>query len=63
MLGDLASKIAQLLPNSDFTVPFELITVYQSVTDIWDSFPLAVRMSFISIFAVATVFCILRMLF
>ena len=63
LFSSLVDKIIQLLPNGSLTVPFELVTVYHSVQDIWSSFPLLVRFAFSAVFALATFFCILKMLF
>ena len=67
MIGDiwdgLTSKFGQLLPNGNLAIPFELVTVYNAVTDVWEALPLAVRMSFIGVFGMVTLFVILRMLF
>lgn len=63
LIDSLLSKLGQVLPNSSFTIPFEMVTVYNAVTDVWEAFPLALRMSLIGVFGVAVFFCILRMLF
>ena len=63
VVDGMLSRFGQWLPNSSFTIPFELFTVYNAVTDIWEAFPIAVRMSLVGVFALATLFCILRMLF
>ena len=62
IFDDLASRFGSWLPNSDFTIPFELITVYNAVNSIWDSLPLALRASLSAAFVIAVLFCILRML-
>lgn len=62
LIDALLSKLGQILPNSSATIPVELITVYNAVTDIWNAFPLALRMALIGIFGVAVFFCILRMI-
>ena len=62
IFDDLASRFGSWLPNSDFTIPFEMVTVYNAVNSIWDSLPVAVRACLSGAFAVAVLFCILRML-
>ena len=66
-MSDLASRIlariGQWLPNSDLTVPFEFMTVFDAVNGIWDALPFVVRVSLTGGFLVLTVFTILRMLF
>ena len=62
VLDDIASRFGQWLPNSDFTIPFELVTVYNSVNSVWDAMPVPVRISLTGAFMVAVLFCILRML-
>ena len=61
-LEDLGSKLGQLLPNGNLAIPFELVTVYHAVNDIWDALPVAVRLSLSGAFALLTLFCIFRML-
>lgn len=63
LIDALLSKLGQILPNSSITIPFEMITVYNAVTDIWEAFPLALRMALIGVFGVSVFFCILKMLF
>lgn len=63
LIDSLLSKLGQIFPNSSFAIPFEMVTVYNAVTDIWDAFPVALRMSLIGVFGVAVFFCILKMLF
>ena len=63
LIDALLSKLGQILPNSSITIPFEMITVYNAVTDIWDAFPLALRMVLIGVFGVSVFFCIIKMLF
>ena len=59
----IISRVAQWLPNSHFTIPFELITVFQAVNDVWDGLPFVIRAFLTGAFAVNTLFIILRMLF
>lgn len=63
LIDALLSKLGQILPNSSVTIPFEMVTVYNAVTNVWDAFPLALRMALIGVFGVAVFFCIMRMLF
>lgn len=58
----LLERFISWLPNGSFTVPLELINVYNAVTDIWEAFPLLVRLAFISFFGLACLFCIFRMI-
>ena len=62
IFDDLASRFGSWLPNSNFTIPFELITVYNAVNSIWDALPLAVRACLTGAFVIAVLLCILRML-
>ncbi len=61
MLSALIEKIGTLFDN--LAIPGEIMEVFQTITEIWDAVPLAVRVTLIGCFSVACVLAILKMLF
>lgn len=48
---------------ANLMLPFEVSSVFSSIGSIWDAFPLAVKAVLIGIFALASFFAMLRILF
>lgn len=61
MLSSLIEKIGTLFDN--LAIPGEIVKVFETITEIWEAIPFAVRVTFIGCFSVACVFAILKMLF
>ncbi len=61
MINSLIEKIGLLSGN--LSIPLEIITVFTSVTDIWNAFPFALKGVLIGIMGISTFFCIMKMLF
>lgn len=61
MISSLISKIGTLFDN--LAIPGEIADVFQAFSDIWDAIPLAVRVTMISLFSIACVLAMLKMLF
>lgn len=61
MIQNVLDKIGLFFDN--LAIPFEMVEVFKSVTAVWDALPLAVRGTLTGIFALATFFCVVKMLF
>ncbi len=61
MINSLIDKIVLLFDN--LSIPFEMVTVFNSVTDVWYALPLALKGVLIGIFGISTFFCVVKMLF
>lgn len=45
-----------------FGVPFDMAKVFDATKDIFDAFPLTIRIMFVGCFSIACLFAIIRML-
>lgn len=53
---------SEWLPNSNFTVPLELIKIYEVFTDIWICLPFIVKSILAGFFLISVFFRMLRIL-
>lgn len=61
MISSLIEKIGTLFDN--LAIPGEIMDVFDTIAQIWDAIPLALRVTFIGLFSVACTLAAIKMLF
>lgn len=61
MLDAFLAKIGEFFANA--AIPFQVVSVYRSITAVWNALPLVLQVTLIACFGIACLFAVIRMIF